>query len=198
MTPERCAVRDLIKFIDNILGPPHHSRSRPGNRLGHVLAAGKQHAEGRDPQMKQKLSASQKASISKWIKEDPRMARTRDSIMKDLRSAQKQLLAAKARGNREKVSHHQARLAELERSAGRQMPSSFIGIGRMRCGYSLSQLCDLLVHIFIEPGKAFVQLLHEHVRQRILLIGAKACQCSGHDLSPGIGLSGTLPHRADQ
>jgi len=66
------------------------------------------------------------------------------------------------------------------------MPSSFIGIGRMRCGYSLSQLCDLLVHIFIEPGKAFVQLLHEHVWQRILLIGAKACQCSGHDLSPGL------------
>jgi len=66
------------------------------------------------------------------------------------------------------------------------MPSSFISIGRMRCGYSLSQLCDLPVHIFIEPGKAFVQLLQDHVRQHILLIAAKACQCSGYDLSPGL------------
>ena len=43
------------------------------------------------------------------------MSRTRDVIMKDLRQAQKQLLAAKGRHNREKISYCRARLAELER-----------------------------------------------------------------------------------
>lgn len=66
------------------------------------------------------------------------------------------------------------------------MLSSFIGIGRRRWGCSLSRLCDLSVHIFIELGKAFVQLLKEHVLQLILLMAAKTCQCSGHDLSPGL------------
>ena len=66
------------------------------------------------------------------------------------------------------------------------MLSSFIGIGRRRWGCSLSRLCDLSVHIFIELSKAFVQLLQEHLLQRILLMAAKTCQCSGHDLSPGL------------
>jgi len=43
------------------------------------------------------------------------MARTRDVIMKDLRHAQKQLLTAKGRHNREKITYHRARLAELEK-----------------------------------------------------------------------------------
>ena len=43
------------------------------------------------------------------------MARTRDVIMTDLRQAQKQLLAAKARRNREKISYCRAHLAELEK-----------------------------------------------------------------------------------
>jgi|GEM_PF-1958081 len=43
------------------------------------------------------------------------MTRTRDIIMKDLRRAQKQLLAAKARRNREKISNHRALLAELKK-----------------------------------------------------------------------------------
>lgn len=43
------------------------------------------------------------------------MARTRDSIMRNLRQAQKQLLAAKARHNGTKISYHRARLAELEK-----------------------------------------------------------------------------------
>lgn len=66
------------------------------------------------------------------------------------------------------------------------MLSSFIGTGRRGWGCSLSRLCDLSVHIFIELSKAFVQLLLEHLLQRILLIAAKTCQCSGHDLSPGL------------
>lgn len=43
------------------------------------------------------------------------MARTRDSIMKDLRDTQKQLLVAKSRGNPEKVKYCRAHLADLQR-----------------------------------------------------------------------------------
>lgn len=43
------------------------------------------------------------------------MARARDSIMKDLRDMQKQLLTAKSRRNAEKVKTYRARLAELQK-----------------------------------------------------------------------------------
>jgi len=43
------------------------------------------------------------------------MARTRDSIMSDLRDTQKQLLTAKSRRNQEKAKHCRARLAELQK-----------------------------------------------------------------------------------
>ena len=115
------------------------------------------------------------------------MTRTRDVIMKGLRPRPKSSSwppRAATTGRKSAIIEHA--WPNWKRSTGRQMLSSFIGIGRRRCACSLSRLCDLLVHIFKELGKAFVQLLHEHVRQRILLIGAKACQCSGHDLSPGL------------
>ncbi len=43
------------------------------------------------------------------------MARTRDSIMRDLRDTQKQLLTAKSRRNAEKVKYCRAHLAELQK-----------------------------------------------------------------------------------
>ena len=43
------------------------------------------------------------------------MARTRDSIMKDLRDTQKQLLTAKSRRNAEKAKSYRAHLAELQK-----------------------------------------------------------------------------------
>jgi len=43
------------------------------------------------------------------------MARNRDSIMKDLRDTQKQLLTAKSRRNQEKAKHCRSRLAELQK-----------------------------------------------------------------------------------
>jgi len=43
------------------------------------------------------------------------MARARDSIMKDLRDTQKQLLLAKSRRNPEKVKYCRAHLANLQR-----------------------------------------------------------------------------------
>jgi len=43
------------------------------------------------------------------------MARSRDAVMKDLRSAQKHLTAAKARRNHEKAAYQRTRLAELQK-----------------------------------------------------------------------------------
>ena len=43
------------------------------------------------------------------------MARTRDSIMKDLRDTQKQLLTAKSRRNAEKARYCRVHLAELQK-----------------------------------------------------------------------------------
>ena len=43
------------------------------------------------------------------------MARTHDSIMKDLRDTQKQLLTAKVRRNYQDISYCRARLAELQK-----------------------------------------------------------------------------------
>jgi len=43
------------------------------------------------------------------------MARTRDSIRKDLRDTQKQLLTAKSSRKREKAAYHRARLADLQK-----------------------------------------------------------------------------------
>jgi hypothetical protein len=43
------------------------------------------------------------------------MARTRDSIMKDLRNTQKQLLMAKSHRNSEKAGYCRARMMELQK-----------------------------------------------------------------------------------
>lgn len=43
------------------------------------------------------------------------MARSADFLMKELRKAQKDLLTAKKRGNREGIAYQRARIAELQK-----------------------------------------------------------------------------------